>query len=97
MDAFARSYFFRIFVVVLGVFELLWLTTKLNCLLKASEILLGFDKYLPLKQIAWLLLDLLFPPFIALMSLKSLEKFCRLSSSSSFHTIFLLCACCSLS
>ena len=94
MDAFARSYFFRIFVVVLGVFELLWLTTKLNCLLKASEILLGFDKYLPLKQIAWLLLDLLFPPFIALMSL---EKFCRLSSSSSFHAIFLLCACCSLS
>ena len=50
--AFSRLFFFRILVVVLADFELLWFVTELNCLLKAFDMLLGFDKYLPLKRMA---------------------------------------------
>ena len=51
-----KPLFFRSFVILREIFELVCLTTEENWLLKLSAILSGFRMYLPLNLIALLFL-----------------------------------------
>ena len=79
-------FFFKFLVTFRAVFVLSCLVTEENCLLKASAILLGLDRYLPLNLMAWFML-LFGPPLRYLISLKSLvgSDFLLISDTVDLH------------